>query len=238
MKIEKLNDSQIRCTLNAQDLKERQIGLAEIACGSDKAKALFKDMMKCASENLGFELPHAASLMVELRASSPHDLTITVTRVKDSADWNNFISRFGKSPLGFGNIGPSEAVIFDSGSSGAEKSGNLYKNIPRDMTFKEDAYAGEIRSFRFDTLDDVILAAKQTDLSRAGRNSLFKFGPMGSYQLILHAANRNTAVFDSICDSISEYGLRLSCTPATESYLKEHGTLMIENNALSVLASL
>ena len=37
MKIEKLNDNQIRCTLTRADLVDRQIKLSELICGGDKA---------------------------------------------------------------------------------------------------------------------------------------------------------------------------------------------------------
>ena len=42
MKIEKINDNQIRCTLNRNDLISRQIKLSELAYGTEKAKSLFK----------------------------------------------------------------------------------------------------------------------------------------------------------------------------------------------------
>ena len=38
MKIEKLNDNQIRCTLTKDDLADRQIKLSELAYGSEKQK--------------------------------------------------------------------------------------------------------------------------------------------------------------------------------------------------------
>ena len=38
MKIERLNENQIRCTLNKEDLANREIKLSELAYGSDKAK--------------------------------------------------------------------------------------------------------------------------------------------------------------------------------------------------------
>ena len=45
MRIEKINDKQIRCTLNQNDLKEREIEISELAYGSAKAKALFRDLI-------------------------------------------------------------------------------------------------------------------------------------------------------------------------------------------------
>ena len=55
MKIEKLNDHQIRCTLTSEDLATRNIKLSELAYGSEKAKALFRDMMQQAAMDFGFE---------------------------------------------------------------------------------------------------------------------------------------------------------------------------------------
>ena len=55
MKIEKVNDNQIRCTLTREDLAERQIKLSELAYGTEKAKMLFRDMMQQAAYEFGFE---------------------------------------------------------------------------------------------------------------------------------------------------------------------------------------
>lgn len=42
MKIEKVNDNQIRCTLTREDLEDRHIKISELAYGSAKAKSLLK----------------------------------------------------------------------------------------------------------------------------------------------------------------------------------------------------
>ncbi len=52
MKLEKMNEQQIRCTLTSEDLKERHIRLSELAYGTDKAQSLFRDMMLQASNEL------------------------------------------------------------------------------------------------------------------------------------------------------------------------------------------
>ena len=46
MKIEKVNDNQIRCTLTRADLDDRHLKLSELAYGTEKAKSLFRDMMQ------------------------------------------------------------------------------------------------------------------------------------------------------------------------------------------------
>ena len=65
MKIEKLNDNQIRCTLTRADLADREIKISELVCGTEKAKSLFQDMMRQASKEFGFEaedIPEAFSV--------------------------------------------------------------------------------------------------------------------------------------------------------------------------------
>ncbi|MFR6563737.1 MAG: adaptor protein MecA [Eubacterium ventriosum] len=46
MKIEKINDNQIRCTLSKEDLADRNIKLSELAYGTGKTRELFQDMMQ------------------------------------------------------------------------------------------------------------------------------------------------------------------------------------------------
>ena len=41
MKIEKINDNQIRCTLTREDLENHQIRISELAYGTEKAKKTF-----------------------------------------------------------------------------------------------------------------------------------------------------------------------------------------------------
>ncbi|HHX60483.1 MAG TPA: adaptor protein MecA, partial [Epulopiscium sp.] len=55
MRIEKINDTQIRVTLSHSDLNPRDIKISELAYGSKKAQELFREMMTQAYEEFGFE---------------------------------------------------------------------------------------------------------------------------------------------------------------------------------------
>ena len=55
MKIEKVNENQIRCTLTREDLASRELKISELAYGTEKAKSLFRDMMQQAQIQFGFE---------------------------------------------------------------------------------------------------------------------------------------------------------------------------------------
>lgn len=68
MKIEKINENQIRCTLTKADLEDRQIRLSELAYGTEKAKSLFRDMMQQANIEFGFEADNIP-LMIEANSN-------------------------------------------------------------------------------------------------------------------------------------------------------------------------
>ena len=95
MKVEKLSDTQIRCTLSKEDLSQRQLHLSELAYGSEKAKELFRDMMQQASIELGFEADNIP-LMIEAIPISNDCLVLVVTKVEDPDELDTRFSRFSK----------------------------------------------------------------------------------------------------------------------------------------------
>ena len=68
LKIEKLNDNQIRCTLTSADLANRKIKLSELAYGTEKARNLFQDMMVEANEQFGFNYDNAPLMVKRFRS--------------------------------------------------------------------------------------------------------------------------------------------------------------------------
>ena len=96
MKIEKINDNQIRCTLTRQDLADREIKLSELAYGTEKAKLLFRDMMQQASYELGFEAEDTP-LMIEAIPVSSECIVLIVTKVDNPEELDTRFSRFSPS---------------------------------------------------------------------------------------------------------------------------------------------
>ena len=86
MKIERLNENQIRCTLNKEDLANREIKLSELAYGSDKAKRLFRDMMIQASTEVGFEA-NDIPLVIEAIPVSNECIILMLQRLKTLKSW-------------------------------------------------------------------------------------------------------------------------------------------------------
>ena len=84
MKIERISDNQIRCTLNKEDLEGKETLLSELAFGSEKAKGLFRELMNKAATELGFETSEDNPLMVE---------AILYQRMSDPCDHKKWITR-------------------------------------------------------------------------------------------------------------------------------------------------
>ena len=93
MKIEKISENQIRCTLTSSDLESRKIRLSELAYGSDKARLLFQDMMQQAHRNFGFESDNSP-LMIEAIPLSHDSIVLIITKVEDPEELDTRFSRF------------------------------------------------------------------------------------------------------------------------------------------------
>lgn len=98
MRIEKINDKQIRCTLDENDLTSREIKLSELAYGTEKAKALFQDIMQQAKTDYGFD-PENSPIMVEAIPVSPASLILVISKVDDPEEMDSRFSRFSEEPM-------------------------------------------------------------------------------------------------------------------------------------------
>lgn len=96
MKIEKVSENQIRCTLTREDLIDRQLKLSELAYGSEKAKTLFRDMMQQASYEFGFEAEDIP-LMIEAIPLSADCIILIITKVEDPEELDTRFSKFSPS---------------------------------------------------------------------------------------------------------------------------------------------
>lgn len=85
MKIEKINDRQIRCVLTKEELENRKIRISELVTGGEKARGLFRDMMIRASRELGFSFNNHP-LMIEAMPTGKDQLVLIITRVDDPGE--------------------------------------------------------------------------------------------------------------------------------------------------------
>ena len=126
MRIEKVNDNQIRCTLTKEDLANRKLKLSELAYGSDKAKSLFRDMMQQASFEFGFEAEDIP-LMIEAIPVNSDCIVLIITKVEDPEELDTRFSKF--APSVSENTSNSVSDIMDTLSEGADDILDLFKKL-------------------------------------------------------------------------------------------------------------
>jgi adapter protein MecA 1/2 len=256
LKIEKINDNQIRCTLTKNDLAERAIKLSELTYGSEKAKTLFRDMMRQAQKEFGF---HAEDipLMIEAIPYSEH-VVLIITKVEDPEELDTKFSNFAPG------VREDDPALDDmiNDLSGAAEVLDLFKKIqdsvlPKSAPSKNasdnslakgtdsvDDYDEEkenpnlTRMFTFSTLSHINKLARLVGASYNGVNSLYKDDAYGTYILIVTKGSHSKEEYNRFCNMVSEYGSMHKSKPATERFLEEHFAPIIKDNALQTLAEL
>ncbi|MBQ9609282.1 MAG: adaptor protein MecA [Lachnospiraceae bacterium] len=256
MKIERLSENQIRCTLYKSDLADKEMLLTELAYGTDKAKELFKEMMEQASDELGFEVDNIP-LMIEAIPVSPECLILIVTKVEDPEELDTRFSRFTQPLLDEEDDtdnGDEIETVFDhndntSTDSLIEALGNLAENLSalggsrmskktKNAVKKLDSGKDIFRIYAFKTLDEVILSSKLIKDVYVSHNSLYKNPQDSRFYLYLTKNKNNDGEFTRICNIVSEYGTRIKSTYATPNYMDEHFKVIIETDAVQKLAEI
>ncbi len=128
MKIEKINDKQIRCTLTKADLESRQIKLSELAYGSEKARALFREMLTQAFRDFGFEANNIP-LMIEAIPSGADQLVLLVTKVSNPEELDGHFSQFSTDQGKAAGAGTDNSPKFSDTLSGADDVLKLLKSF-------------------------------------------------------------------------------------------------------------
>ena len=139
MKIEKINDRQIRCILTKEDLEDRKIRLSELVYGGEKARGLFRDMLLKAAEELGFDYNNNP-LMVEAVPAGHEQLVLIITRVDDPEELDTRFSRFSADPNG--GKDNAFASLADS-LTGADDVLNLLKRFTQARGVQGGSSSGE-----------------------------------------------------------------------------------------------
>lgn len=267
MKFEKINENQIRCTLNKADLADRDLLIHELAYGTPKAKELFREMMQQASYEVGFEAEDIP-LMIEAIPVSPDCLVLIITKVEDPEELDTRFSKFTK-PHSFDfsdgdednpqeEEGEDVTTIYDQEEETAalpfNNNGtvsdaldllapitNMLKQA-RDVAQAQQENKREEQEvqkvFLFQDMKTIMELAPRLHAVYKEENSLYKDRENHFYYLFLKKGSADSEVFNRVCSLLSEYGRRTPYTYASSSYYKEHFDTIVEKKAIKVLAEL
>ncbi len=243
MTIERLSDTQIRCTLNKQDLQERQLQLSELFYGSEKAKALFRDLVQMASYECGFETEDMP-LMIEAIPVDADCLVLVVTKMEDSEELDSRFSNFtpfaekenisDKMPI---PALADEILNYFSQFKDilTKKADELSKNKEHSSEPKPESL---VKVYSFDSLPAVSRFAAVVAPRYHGTAKLYKSPSDERYYLLLGMYGHTAEDFNKICNIASEYGSSVSASNASLLYYKEHFVPVADNDILATLAKL
>ncbi len=205
MKAERVNPNQIRFTLNAEDLSARNICLSELSYGSDKAKALFQDMMKTAKQEFGFDFS-SQPVVIEAVPLAKDSIMITVTRIRKAVQDRAVPS--GSSPA-------------DPGMPKAPKS----RQTPKDEAWP---------LFIFSDFSVLCRAASLLSEDLPLKSRLYWDAQSSLYYLQVRQRSNSEAVLPAI-RVLYEFASDVDDDPLTAAYLKEHARCVLNARALTKL---
>lgn len=257
MKIEKINENQIRCTLTKEDLLSREIKLSELAYGTEKAKNLFRDMMQQAAYEFGFEA-NDIPLMIEAIPLSPDSIILIITKVEDPEELDTRFAKFSPTQPGDQHLADSPIA---SKLEGADDILGLFNKIREVKKKAMEQYNAETateetkkkdekdpaletasfnltRLYRFQDLDTVIRVAHVLEGHYSGENSLYKDPLTREYHLMISKSDHTPEEFNKICNILSEYAVNRKYVPTMRAFYQEHMEAIVKDAALQKLAQL
>ena len=202
MRMEKINEHQIRCTLTAQDLSARRLTLRDLKYGSSETMDLFRDIVNKVSAEFSFnseQLP----LMIEAVPLPEDSLLLIISAIEDAEELDAHFAQFAASTQ---DINPDT-------ENGQE-------------TFYEPERAErihiEVCLVRFSAIDEVIDFAKKLGSSFHGESELYLASGHTYYLALLKPDTMDAKAFLAFLNSIMEYGDLVEGSALRYAYLKEH----------------
>lgn len=238
MKIEKINDKQIRCTINKSDLAERKIKLSELACGTGNSKELFRDMIRQASDDFGFEVDDIP-LMVEAIPVSPECIILILTKVDNPEETeNHFAKLIGEEEMDilerFEDSGLNPFEIMDDEFDEDELERAKFSSSATDDSENRLLFS----VFSFSDLSRIIDLSKMLHPIYDGDSSLFKSPKNHRYYLSMCTDTGHKDSLKYVTNLLSEYGTHEHAVYNSEFFFIEHYDCIIEENAIEKLAGL
>lgn len=268
MKLEKINENQIRCTLSKDDLEDRNLKLSELAYGSDNARSLFQEMMQQAFYEFGFESENVP-LMIEAIPVNADCIILNITKVDDPDELDERFSHYPKLASRIAESKenddedeieenePSNTVSFSSDESNPKETIlELLSEIGQELQELSSESKKETHSeskspkikqpsknisyqvFTFDNLSEVIYASKTLSTIYDDENTLYKSPIDQQYYLVLFQTYMTPESFSNACSVLCEFTNKAQGTYASHIYLQEHFLPIQNNNAIQQLSLL
>lgn len=256
MKIEKVNDHQIRCTLTKNDLADRELKISELAYGTEKAKSLFRDMMQQAAYEFGFEADDIP-LMIEAIPLNSECIVLIITKVENPEELDTRFSNFAPS-VDESNEENDDYDDYESDGlslmdNDTDEVMDLFRKLhdekmeqtqeSKTNPQKESAEDSGIdnsrnitRIFSFLSLNELACVSNILNKFYHGSSALYKDHANEKYLLVVSRDGHTPNEFNKVCNTLSEYGNFERNGNACIAFLEEHYECIIANDAIRRLS--
>ena len=234
MKIERLNENQLRFTVWSKDLPDEDFTIADLAGQTEKAEELIKYMMNKAKEEFGF-ITEEKPIVVEAIPVNKDCIVFLVTKVEGEEQDEKFgyIEKLKHQAMEMAKSLKDGTIELTDDDEADDSIGGV--NQPSDeKTGKLLPYM----IYKSKDMENFITVARMVCSFYDSDNTLYKQESDINYYLVV-THNRNTdKEFEYLCETLREFTEPYKFTYTTKYYFEEHYKTIIEKTALQTLSEL
>ncbi len=245
MKIERLNENQIRCTLNKKDLAEREMVITELAYGTDKARKLFQEMMQQAAEECDFDAENIP-LMIEAIPMNADCLVLVITKVEDPEELDTRFSRFtrpGEDDVPDDMAGNMEQTIqdiigpeLDDLLRRAMELGRVKTSKELNEKIEENGKVPLYTIFSFDEFDSIAQVSRVLAPFYKGDNALYQDPATERYYLVVNFQGGTMAEYHRAIHVLLDFGKKEKMPSTRVQFFREHFSILYDKHAIQTIA--
>ena len=194
MKIEKLNENQLKITLAPEDLSIRGLALTELSYGSSKTKDLYNELVEQAISEFGFESEEGA-LVIEAIPTSKGNLIIFITKNPTADDLDTRFSRFSPDFQEISDDTQNEFIPLTDMLKINDQTDKKTKSSENKSVDKSPVSELTTKIFIFKSLEAVTELALHINGLFSGKSSLYKNPQTKLYFLILEKNPSDKDIF-------------------------------------------
>lgn len=247
MEFKRIDDTKFQCLLYEEDLEDNNISLDDFFRNdTDKIHGLLDVILEEAQKNIGV-IFNGGVMSLQLAPQPNHSILLTISSGHD--EFSDMIKQAGQRAAQLmssfkqeeSNIIKREDVD-DSVKAAPFVHVDKMKNIPKsgqknDMQSDKKSAAkpqNAVMIYKFISMQETEEFALHCPKTWGLKNSLYK-DEEGSRYLVLERTRCAEDKFQYICELLTEYSEYISSKKETTAYIREHYSLMIENNAINIM---
>lgn len=228
MRIVRLDEKTVKCFLSNEELKEYELEYSDFVTRSEKARELVQEIMKKASEEVGYEPPQFA---IEMQIMVVPEQGVVLTFADKDAEGSMLSGQFAdylkdlKEMFQLAKSGQqSEDKAVEAASLGEKGKDAGTESVPRP----------DLAIFCFASVGRVMDFASVLPANLRVESSLYKMGEY--FFLLLTKGGASFKRFGMTCVQALEFASLYSAEEKEAFLLKENGECLIGEKALKVLA--